>query len=95
MCKALTRNAILLTALSILILVSASRPALARKATGIRGAWCGPYLANTAPAHASYARQSRRGYWYCHPRPLTRDETEQLFECLLSQPFVTCEGRRD
>ena len=69
----------------------ASRPALARKATGIRGAWCGPYLANTAPAHASYARQSRRGYWYCHPRPLTRDETEQLFECLLSQPFVTCE----
>ena len=61
------------------------------KATGIRGAWCGPYLANTAPAHASYARQSRRGYWYCHPRPLTRDEIEQLFECLLSQPFVTCE----
>ena len=91
MCKVLTCNAMLLTALSILILVSASRPALARKATGIRGAWCGSYLANTAPAHASYARQSRRGYWYCHPRRLTSDETEQLFECLLSQPFVTCE----
>ena len=91
MCKVLTRNAILLTALSILILVSASRPALARKATGFRGAWGRTYLANAAPAHAFYARQSRRGYWYCHPRPLTSDETEQLFECLLSQPFVTCE----
>ena len=90
--KVMTRNALLLTALSALILVSVTRPALARKTMGTRGAWCGTYLAKTTnPTHAAYARQSKRGHWYCHPRPPTNDETEQLFECLLSQPFVTCE----
>ena len=90
--KVLTRNALLLIGLSALTLVAVTRPALARKAAGISGAWCGTYLAKTTnPAHFSHARQSKRGQWYCHPRPSTSDETEQLFKCLLSQPFVTCE----
>ena len=36
--KVLTRNALLLIGLSALTLVAVTRPALARKATGIRGA---------------------------------------------------------
>ena len=51
--KVLTRNALLLIGLSALTLVAVTRPALAKKATGIRGAWCGTYLAKTTnPAHS-------------------------------------------
>ena len=90
--KVTTRNVLLLVGMSALALVAVTRPALARGAAQIREAWCGTYLAKTTKsAHFYYACHSKRGHWCCHPRPPTSDETEQLFECLFSQPFVTCD----
>ena len=83
--KVTTRNVLLLVGMSTLVLVAVTRPALTRGAAQIREAWCGIYLAKTTACH------SKGGHWYCHRRPPTNDETEQLFGCLFSQPFVTCD----
>ncbi len=60
--------------------------------TQVRKTACATHLTKTTKsAHFYYACRSRRGHWCCQPRPPTSDETEQLFECLLSQPFGTCD----
>ena len=90
--KVTTRNVLLLVGMSALVLVAVTRPALTRRAAQRREAWCGTYLAKTTKsAQFYYACHSKGGHWCCHPRPPTNDETEQLFGCLLSQPFVTCD----
>jgi hypothetical protein len=85
--KVTPRNLLLLIGMSAFVLVAVPRPALAKEATTtvtaqIREAWRGTCLAKTI--------KHRRGRAVCHPRPPTSEETEQLFNCLFSQPFVTC-----
>ena len=90
--RKVTTRVLLLVGMSALALVAVTRPALARGAAQVRKASCGTYLAKTTKsAHFYYVCHPRRGHGCCHPRPPTSDETEQLFECLFSQPFVTCD----
>ena len=83
---------LLLFGMSALALAAVTRPALAGGAAQVRKASCGTYLAKTTKsAHYYDACHLKRGRGCCHPRPPTSDETEQLIECLLTQPFVTCD----
>jgi hypothetical protein len=98
--KVTTRAAVLLIGISALVLVTATRPALAKEAT---------LAETTKSAHCCYAYGSKRGHWcrrrgvtgntaptFSHRRtrlrPPTSDETDQLLQCLFSQPFVTCDA---
>ena len=85
--KVWPRNVLLLIGMSALVLMAVPPPALTKEANTavtaqIREAWRGPCLAKTI--------KHRRGRAVCHRRPPTSEETERLFECLFSPPFVTC-----
>jgi hypothetical protein len=85
--KVTPRNVLLLIGMSAIVLMAVPPPALAKEATTavtaqIREAWRGTCLVK--------ATKHRRGRVVCHPRPPTSEETEQLLQCLFSQPFVTC-----
>jgi len=87
MCKVTPRNVLLLIGMIALVLMAVTPPALAKEATTavtaqIKEVWRGTCLAKTI--------KHRRGRAVCHPRPPASEETEQLFKCLFSQPFMTC-----
>ena len=85
--KVTPRNELFLIGMSALVLMATNPPVLAKEATTavtaqLSEAWRGTCLAKTV--------KHRRARTVCHPRPATKEETEQLFKCLFSQPFVTC-----
>jgi hypothetical protein len=85
--KLAPRNVLLLIGMTALVLMAVTPPALAKEATTavtaqIREVGRGTCLAKTI--------KHRRDRAVCHPRPPASEETEQLFKCLFSQPFVTC-----
>ena len=75
---------VLLVAIGALLVAAAAQPALAKRAAQVRKAPC------AAHAHL-YACGSKRGGWCCRSRRPASEESERLFECLLSQPFVICD----
>lgn len=84
--KVTTRMVLLVGAL---VLAAATPPAL-RKAAQVRQASCAAY-ASTAKSGHLHACRSKRGGWCCGPRLPASEEAERLFDCLLSQPFETCD----
>ncbi len=102
--KVTARNVLLSIGMSALVLVAATRPALAKEAPARA------HAETTKSARFYYARDWRRrhrastasrllvkprGYARVYnrgsyPRPPASYETDLLLDCLMSQPFVIC-----
>ncbi len=102
--NATPRNLILLIGIGVLLLTARSEATLAKRAPAsvhaksLKSAHV-HYGRNWKRSHRAYAASRRfvkpRGYaraYYrrVYPRPWDSYETDLLFDCLMSQPFVIC-----
>ena len=93
------RNVLLLIAMSALVLMAATRPALAKEASARSRAEIAKsghhYYARHKAHKASRRLVRQRGHarvyiTRSYPRPPMSYETELLLDCLMTQPFVIC-----
>jgi hypothetical protein len=91
-----TARTVLLSVVSTLVLAAAIGPVLAEQAHTRAHA---EYYARHWQLHRTYAasrervrspRYARVYYRRVYPRPWASYETDLLFDCLMSQPFVIC-----